>query len=123
MLSLSKPSLPYSITDEAKATITDKDEFGRSRRGHRQTDRETVEEIGAVTLQIPNETYIDDKGQEKPKIFNATWIKGSQVRTEITWENKEQFIGRWVEVNYQDVGTKNLPRLPRISRFRPDLDE
>jgi len=110
------------LTDEAKETITDKDAFGRSKRGHRIGDREDVEEIGAVICQIPGRTYTDDKGKERDYIFDATWTKGSSVRTDMTWDNKDQFIGRWVEIEYQAAGVKHLPRLPRISRWRPDLD-
>ena len=110
------------LTGEAKECITDIDAFGRSKRGHRKGDREFVDEIGAVICEIPNRTYINDKGKEQKYIFNATWSKGGTVRTDITWQNKEQYIGRWVEVEYQSCGVKYLPRLPRIKRFRPDLD-
>ena len=110
------------LTEEAKESITDKDAFGRSKRGHRKDDRVAVDEIGAVTLQIPDKFYKDAKGNDQPVIFNATWAKGSPVREEMTWDNREQFIGRWVEVEYMSVGMKDLPRLGRITRFRCDLD-
>jgi len=110
------------LTEEAKEYITEKDAFGRSKRGHRKDDRIDVDEIGKVICQVPDRFYTDDKGNEQPFIFKSTWTKGSPVRTEITWDNKDQYIGRWVEIEYMSVGMKNLPRLPRIKRFRPDLD-
>jgi len=111
------------LTDEAKEYITDKDAFGRSKRGHRKDDREAVEEIGALICEIPGETYIDDKGKEQRFVFKATFTKNSPVRTEITWENRADYLHRWVEVEYQTCGIKYLPRLPRVSRFRDDLND
>ena len=99
------------LTDEAKATITDKDEFGRSKRGHRQSDRELVEEVGNVLVTTKD-------GVE----FGAMYKKGSPVRTMITWENKETFLNKHVEVEYQACGTIDKPRMGRIIRLRPDLD-
>ena len=110
------------LTEEAKEYITDKDAFGRSKRGFRKDDRETVNEIGAITCEIPGRTYLDDKGRECPYVFNATFTKGSPLREEITIENFENYRGKWVEVSYLSVGIKNLPRHPRIYRTRPDRD-
>jgi len=103
------------LTEEAKATITDKDKFGRSKRGHRKGDREFVEELGAI-----GELY-EVEGTAK-QCF-AGFTKNSSVRTEITWENREEYVGRHVEVEYQSVGMLDVLRLPRIVRFRPDLDD
>ena len=109
------------LTDEAKATIEDKDAFGRSKRGHRKGDREETNEIGKWICEVPGRTYIDDKGKEQPFIFKATWVKNSPLRTEVTVENFEEHKGRWVEVEYMSVGMKHLPRLPRAKRWRDDL--
>ena len=114
--------LKKRLTEEAKETITDKDAFGRSKRGHRKDDREEVNEIGNLICQVPGRTYTDDRGEEMPFIFKCTWVKGSPIRTDITTENFDKYKGRWVEVEYQEAGMKNLPRLPRAKRYRPDLD-
>ena len=104
------------LTEKAKATITDKDAFGRSKRGHRKGDRELVEAVGSVEVE-----YICPVDGTKKRCF-PKYKKGSPVRTEITWANKDQYLGRWVEVEHVPVGMKDALRFPRIVRFRPDLD-
>jgi DNA ligase-1 len=105
-----------SLTEEAKDRITDKDAFGRSKRGHRKGDREVVDAIGSIEVEYP--CPLD--GTTK-RCF-PKYKKGSPVRTEITWDNKEQYLGRYVEVEYMRIGMKDVLRFPRIIRLRPDLD-
>jgi DNA ligase-1 len=62
------------LTDEARENNTEKSALGRTKRGHRQGDREAVDSIGSV------------------------------------------------EIEYQSHGSKDKPRLPRIVRWRRDLD-
>ena len=109
------------LTSEAKERITTKDALGRSKRGFRKGDREIVDEIGAIICQVPERTYVDDNGVVRDYVFKATWVKGTPLREEITWDNKEDYLGKWVEVNYCPVGEKHLPRFPRAKRLRPDL--
>jgi len=103
------------LTEEAKEYITDKDAFGRSKRGHRKDDRELVDEIGSVIVKITQEPFLDEE-------CGCMWKKGSPVRTMITWNNKESFVGKHVEIEFQPCGSKDLPRIGRIIRLRPDLD-
>jgi len=102
------------LTDEAKATNTERDELGRTKRGSRKDDRVEVDEIGAVTIEY------NDNGTTKR--CNATWAKNSETREMMNWQNKEQFMGKWVEVSYLNVGVKELLRHPRIVRMREDRD-
>jgi ATP-dependent DNA ligase len=103
-----------NLTDEAKETIKDKDAFGRSKRGHRKGDREEVEEIGSVIIEY------DYHGKKRQ--CNATWVKGAKLRDEMTWKNREDYIGKWVEVVFMPVGMKDALRNPRLYRMRPDKD-
>jgi DNA ligase-1 len=103
------------LTEEAKERITDKDAFGRSKRGHRKGDREFVEEVGSTWIE-----YVENGETKRCK---AGYTRNSPVRTMITWENKDEFIGKHVDVEFQGTGIKDLLRLPRIKRLRPDLDQ
>jgi ATP-dependent DNA ligase len=106
------------LTDEARENNTEKSALGRTKRGHRQGDRETVESIGSVEIEIPD-GQIFAKGTR----FFAMWSsEAPEIRAAMTWENRTEFIGRNVEVEYQGHGSKDKPRLPRIVRMRPDLD-
>jgi DNA ligase-1 len=106
------------LTDEAKATNTERSALGRTKRGHRQDDRESVDAIGSVEIEVT-----DGQVFKKGTRFFACWsTNASDVRSAMTWDNREQFLGRNVEVEYQGHGSKDKPRLPRITRMRPDLD-
>jgi DNA ligase-1 len=43
------------------------------------------------------------------------------LRAEI-WENQDRFLGKIVKYKYQDVGTKDAPRLPIFEGFRDPAD-
>lgn len=43
------------------------------------------------------------------------------VRDEF-WANRENLVGRYMTYSYQEIGTKNAPRLPQFINFRPDWD-
>ena len=38
------------------------------------------------------------------------------------WENKDKYIGKLVKYRYQEVGTKDLPRIPSFQGFRDESD-
>jgi hypothetical protein len=79
---------------------------------------ETVDSIGSVEIEIPD-GQIFAKGTR----FFAMWSsEAPEIRAAMNWENRTEFIGRNVEVEYQGHGSKDKPRLPRIVRMRPDLD-
>lgn len=100
-----------TLTESARALNTDKDAFGRTKRGDCQADRESVDGLGSVEVRCPD-------GSTCFAMFTA----GSEARSQIVWQGKEQWLGKMVEVEYQSVGTKDKLRLPRIIRLRPDLD-
>ena len=106
------------LTEEARENNTEKSALGRTKRGHRQGDREAVDSIGSVEIEITD-------GQVFPQgiRFFAMWSKEApEIREAMTWENRAEFIGKHVDVEYQGHGSKDKPRLPRIVRMRPDLD-
>ena len=106
------------LTDEARENNTEKSALGRTKRGHRQGDRETVESIGSVEIEI-TDGQVFSKGTR----FFAMWSKEApEIREAMTWDNRSEFIGKHVDVEYQGHGSKDKPRLPRIVRMRPDLD-
>jgi DNA ligase-1 len=131
------------LTDEAKEYITDRDAFGRSKRGNRKGDRELVEEIGSVWVEYKEpcpecegDGIVGDcegqclsdcknkqcQGGMITKKCKVMFAKNSPVREEITWQNKEQYIGKWCEVVFMPIGIKELLRFGRITRLRPDRD-
>jgi DNA ligase-1 len=106
------------LTEEAKATNTEKSALGRTKRGHKKADREAVDAIGTVELEVT-------EGQAFPQgtKFSAGWAaEAFDLRESMTWENRESWIGKHVEIEYQGHGSKDKPRLGRIVRLRPDLD-
>jgi len=106
------------LTDEAKANNIEKSALGRTKRGHRKDDREAVDDIGSVEIEVTD-------GQIFPKgtRFFAGWAnEASDVRSAMTWDNRARFLGQKVDVVYQGHGSKDKPRIGRIVRLRPDLD-
>jgi DNA ligase-1 len=86
------------------------DEMGYLKRSHKQDTRELVEGIGSIDVKLKD-----------GRIVGVGVAKG--VELGITWKNRHRYLGKHVEIIYQDHGIKELPRLGRIVRFRPDLDE
>jgi DNA ligase-1 len=106
------------LTDEAKSMNAERSALGRLKRGHRQDDRETVNRIGSVEVEV-----IDGQVFESGTRFYAGWSSDApDVRAAMTWDNREQFLGKNAEVVYQGHGSKDKPRMGRIVRLRPDLD-
>jgi len=106
------------LTEEAKATNTEKSALGRTKRGHKKDDREATEAIGSVEIEVT-------EGQSFPvgTRFYAMWANEAfDLRTEMTWENRESYLGKHVDVEHQSHGSKDKPRMGRIVRLRPDLD-
>lgn len=38
------------------------------------------------------------------------------------WDNREEYLGKTVNYRYQEVGTKDLPRIPSFQGFRDPID-
>lgn len=85
-------------------------ELGSKKQVHKKGDRETTDGVGSIQVQT-----IDGVS------FYAGICKGSNVSLP-TWEGRFAYMNRWVEIRYQESGTKDKPRLPGIKRWRPDLD-
>jgi len=100
------------MLDDVKGGERTRDATGMLERSHKKETRELVEGIGSVKL-------ISDDGIR----FKATRAKDAEFPLEfINWENKDEFIGKYVEAKFQGHGTKDRPRFARITRFRPDKD-
>jgi hypothetical protein len=89
------------------------DELGRPVRSTSKGTRELVEGIGSVEVRLTDGTTV---------FVGATKEFGKLEENKITWDTRNNFIGRWVEIRYQESGTVNKPRIPGIVRFRPDKD-
>lgn len=90
-----------------------RDERGYLERTAKAETRELVNEIGAFKVRLRDGTTC------KVNISK----EGAEIRKLIRWDNRMEFIGKWVEFRYQEHGTKDRPRFGRIVRMRPDLDE
>lgn len=54
-------------------------------------------------------------------IKNASIAMTNEEKKEV-WENKEKYIGKYIEYKGMLVGAKDLPRHPIFIRFREDKD-
>lgn len=85
------------------------DDLGYLKRSHKKDNREPIDEIGSFEVQLKDGT-----------VCKATLAKDVDLR--VTWDNREKFVGKWVEIEFMPHGVKDKPRFPRITRWRPDLD-
>jgi DNA ligase-1 len=107
-----------TLTEEARENNTERNALGSLKRGHRKGDREEVDKVGSVEVEVTS-------GQIFPagtRCFVGFTEEAYSLRTEITWENKERFLGKHVDIVFQEHGSKNKPRMGRIVRLRQDLD-
>ena len=82
---------------------------GHLERVHRQDAFEGAEEIGSVILMS------DAWGSLE---FNATFARGHKPDTlGLTWENREEFLGKTVTFVYQRQGSKDVPRIAKITEI------
>jgi len=87
-------------------------ELGRSVTSKKKDDRILIEKASAFIVLF--------NGQE----VRPTLKMNDEEKKEV-WENKENYIGKWVEYKYLEVGMKKggLPRHPVFKRFREDKNE
>lgn len=97
------------MTEDARTGEREKDAFGNLKQSHKQETRELTEGIGSFQIRLKD-------GRE----IGAGIKKG--IELSITWDNRESYLNKWVEVEYMEHGSKSLPRFSRITRLRPDLD-
>jgi DNA ligase-1 len=82
-------------------------ELGRSVTSKKKDDRILIKKAAAFLV-----IYIE----KKLKVTIAMTDKEKKK----VWENKEWYIGRWIEYKGMLVGSKDLPRHPVFIRFRDD---
>ena len=84
-------------------------ELGRSRTSKRAEDRHTVEKAQSFT--------VDFEGQEL-----RVPIAMTDVQKKYIWTHQDEYIGKWIEYKYMEVGMKEggLPRIPKFIRMRED---
>lgn len=87
-----------------------RDVFGHLERSHKQDTREVYEGIGSILVRLRDGTET-----------GCGIARG--VSLGITWANRLDFVGKWVEIRYMKHGAKDKPRFAGITRFRPDLEE
>lgn len=55
--------------------------------------------------------------------FNAKLGEGYTLKdAQDIWNNRDNYFGRIVTVNYQLYGSLDAPRIPRVTKFRPQFD-
>jgi DNA ligase-1 len=107
-----------SLTAKARETNTQRDVLGNLKRGHRKGDRVMVDEVGSVEIEL-----IDDAVLPKgTRCFVGFTEDAYNLRKAITWDNRNSYIGKHVEIIFQEHGAKDKPRMGRIVRTRPDRD-
>ena len=91
------------------------DRMGYKERTHKAEDRVLIDEIGSIDCEISdgNAFPIGTK-------FSATYVKDCPLRSMITPQTFEQYRGKECLVSYQQHGSKDKPRFPRIVRLTID---
>lgn len=90
-----------------------RDVFGHLERSQKKEDYTEVDALGSTIVRLKN-----------GKTLGVSFAKNYVGPTpEEIWQDRNKYIGRWVEFVYMPHGSKDVPRFGRIIRFRPDLDE
>lgn len=113
-----KPFLTFDaqITGVVQATEVNEgaekktNELGRSVTSKKKDDRHTIEKASAFWVMY----------EDKPlKVVLAM----TDEEKEAVWQNRDAYIGKWVEYKGMLIGAKDLPRHPVFIRFREDKDK
>ncbi len=86
-----------------------------------------INELGrSVTSKKKGDRILINRASAFMVLYNKKELKVTIGQTEEErieiWQNKEKYIGRWIEFKGMLVGSKDLPRSPNMTRFREDLD-
>jgi DNA ligase-1 len=108
-----KPFLDFDgqIIDVIQATEVNEDaekkinELGRSVTSKKKNERHTIEKASAFMVKY--------EGKDLKVVLSMTDEEKEEV-----WENKENYIGRWISYKGMLVGSKDVPRHPVMIRFR-----
>ena len=106
-----------TLTEEARENNIERSALGNLKRGHRKGDRVEVDKVGSVEVEITDD-QIFPKGTS---VFVGFTEQAYDLRTQINWDNKETYIGKHVDIVFQEHGSKSKPRMGRILRLRSDL--
>ncbi len=87
-----------------------RDKLGYLERTSKAETRELVLKIGSINVMLKN-----------GKVCGCGIAKGVDIG--LTWENRDLFLNKHVEIRYIAHGVKELPRFAGITRLRPDLDQ
>ncbi len=84
-------------------------ELGRSRTSKRKEDRHLVEKAQSF--------IVDFNGQDLKVPISMT-----DKMKKYIWNNQDEYIGKWIEYKYMEIGMKKdgLPRIPKFVRMRDD---
>lgn len=77
-----------------------------------QDSYELDEALGALTVQLAD-------GRKTDINLGRGYTYADRVSL---WKTRENLVGKMVEFKWMPHGTKNLPRIGSVVRFRPDLD-
>jgi len=103
------------VIDVIQSTEVNKDaekktnELGRSVTSKKKDDRHLINKASAFLV-----NYED-------KELKVTLAMTDEEKEEV-WNNKESYIGRWIEYKGMLVGAKDVPRHPVMIRFRESKD-
>jgi len=99
-----------AMKDEVQSGPRTRDVHGHLERTTAKDTRELVDRIGSIVVQFRDGTTC------------GTGFKKDADDEGLCWDNRLDFLERWVEVKFQKHGMKDKPRLAGIVRYRPDLD-
>lgn len=90
----------------------ERNELGRKKRTHKAEHYGLADTVGCLRVR-------DELG----RTYTCGWGRGwTDERKLELWRKIDECIGKWVEVSYMPFGTHELPRMPRVIRFRDDKD-
>lgn len=88
-----------------------KDEMGRTKRSHRQDDFEPADTLGSLVVRM----------KDGSEVGISLGRRDAAERKQM-WKDRKKLIGRWVEFSFMPHGSKDVPRIGKLERFRTDLD-
>lgn len=109
-------------------------ELGRSVTSKKKNDRVLIKKASAFWVNYPiNCEACNGQGTNPmecheckgtgliPKPLKVTLAMTDKEKEEV-WNNKESYIGKWIEYKGMLIGSKDVPRHPVMLRFREDKD-
>ena len=91
------------------------DELGHPKAVHSKQHRTETDAIGSIEVELDDGTRFFAVGASAEKMVDFVWPQSQALFA-------SAYLGKMVEVRYQETGTKDKPRMPAITRWRPDKD-